>query len=149
MRSNLCPFHTAYGGEALSSELSQGACGPRPPGVAAASPGGRAEQPQMAGRMWTLGRRSAAGLLPRSAPPGLVHTGAGAPWPARNMPLRGRGDLRAGTAEACASSHAVSNLQASAGPRAQTEGDRAAGDALRTRARSGSGCTRETVDGTS
>uniref|UniRef100_K9IYU7 Frataxin, mitochondrial n=1 Tax=Desmodus rotundus TaxID=9430 RepID=K9IYU7_DESRO len=60
--------------------------------------------------MWTLGRRSAAGLLPRSAPPGLVHTGAGAPWPARNMPLRGRGDLRAGTAEACASSLASLSL---------------------------------------
>lgn len=62
--------------------------------------------------MWTLGRRSAAGLLPRSALAHFAHTGAGAARPVKNIPLSGHGDLRSGTAGACVSSHAVSTRQA-------------------------------------
>ncbi|XP_037013494.1 frataxin, mitochondrial [Artibeus jamaicensis] len=60
--------------------------------------------------MWTLGRRSAACLLPRSALPGLAHAGAGTAPPTRNIPLSDRGDLRSATAWAGASSPASLRL---------------------------------------
>ncbi|KAM5331785.1 frataxin, mitochondrial [Glossophaga mutica] len=60
--------------------------------------------------MWTLGRRSAVGLLPRSTLPGLAQTGAGTARPTRDIPLLGRGHLLSGTAGACASSCASLSL---------------------------------------
>ncbi|XP_054439024.1 frataxin, mitochondrial isoform X1 [Pteronotus mesoamericanus] len=60
--------------------------------------------------MWTFGLRSAAGLVPRSALLVLAQTRARTPRQTRNMPLSGHGDPRAGTAVACASSHASLSL---------------------------------------
>ncbi|KAM5261524.1 frataxin, mitochondrial isoform 3-T3 [Hipposideros larvatus] len=77
--------------------------------------------------MWTLGRRTAAGLLSRSAPPASAKTGAGTPRPARPTPPCGRRDLRAGTTAACAPGPAVSTRR-----RRETAH---VGDASRTRAR--------------
>ncbi|XP_036917599.1 frataxin, mitochondrial [Sturnira hondurensis] len=60
--------------------------------------------------MWTLGRRSAAGLLPRSALPSLAHTGVRTAPPTSNIPLSGRRDLRSRAGRACASSHTSLSL---------------------------------------
>ncbi|XP_030732907.1 frataxin, mitochondrial [Globicephala melas] len=50
--------------------------------------------------MWTLGRRVAASLLPRSAPPGSAQARAGAPRPTKDSRLYGCRGLRTGTAAA-------------------------------------------------
>ncbi|XP_067600337.1 frataxin, mitochondrial [Pseudorca crassidens] len=50
--------------------------------------------------MWTLGRRAAASLLPRSAPPGSAQARAGAPRPTKDSRLYGCRGLRTGTAAA-------------------------------------------------
>ncbi|XP_045696434.1 frataxin, mitochondrial [Phyllostomus hastatus] len=60
--------------------------------------------------MWTLRRRWAASLLPRSALPRLAQIRAGTSRPAKNIPLSSRGDLRSGTAGACVTSHASLSL---------------------------------------
>jgi len=60
--------------------------------------------------MWTLGRRVAAGLLPRSAPPGSAPAGAGARGPTRDAPLYGRRGLRVGTGATRVPSHASLSL---------------------------------------
>ncbi|XP_039105470.1 frataxin, mitochondrial [Hyaena hyaena] len=57
--------------------------------------------------MWTLGRRAAACLLPRAAPPGSARAGAGPPGPTRDAALHGRRGLRAGTAATRAPSRAT------------------------------------------
>uniref|UniRef100_G3T420 Frataxin, mitochondrial n=1 Tax=Loxodonta africana TaxID=9785 RepID=G3T420_LOXAF len=44
--------------------------------------------------MWTLGRRAAAGFLPRAAPPGLTQARAGAPGPPEGALLCGRRGLQ-------------------------------------------------------
>lgn len=64
----------------------------------------------MAGIMWAVGRRSAAGLLSRSALPGSPQTQVAAPRRAKNVPLSGRRHLRAGTAAACGPSLAGLSL---------------------------------------
>lgn len=78
----------------------------------------------MAGIMWAVGRRSAAGLLSRSALPGSPQTQVAAPRRAKNVPLSGRRHLRAGTAAACGPSLAVSTRGPPPG-RAPAQGDRA------------------------
>ncbi|XP_023982597.1 frataxin, mitochondrial isoform X2 [Physeter macrocephalus] len=50
--------------------------------------------------MWTLGRRAAASLLPRSAPPGSAQARAGAQRPTKDPRLYGCRGLRTGTAAA-------------------------------------------------
>ncbi|TKC45996.1 frataxin, mitochondrial [Monodon monoceros] len=50
--------------------------------------------------MWTLGRRAAASLLPRSAPPGSAQARAGAPRPTKDSRLYGCRGLRTGIAAA-------------------------------------------------
>ncbi|KAL2781393.1 frataxin, mitochondrial isoform 1 preproprotein [Daubentonia madagascariensis] len=60
--------------------------------------------------MWTLGRRAAAGLPPRSALPGPAQAFTPAPRPAGFAALCGRRGPRAGTAAAGAPRHASLNL---------------------------------------
>ncbi|XP_072618401.1 frataxin, mitochondrial [Vulpes vulpes] len=60
--------------------------------------------------MWTLGRRAATGLLPRSAPPGSAAAGAGTRGPTRAAPLHGGPGLRVGTGAARGPSHASLSL---------------------------------------
>ncbi|XP_044921007.1 frataxin, mitochondrial [Mustela nigripes] len=60
--------------------------------------------------MWTFGRRAAAGLLPRSAPPGSAPARAGTQGPTRNAPLYGRRGLRVGTGATRVPSHASLSL---------------------------------------
>ncbi|XP_057580210.1 frataxin, mitochondrial [Hippopotamus amphibius kiboko] len=60
--------------------------------------------------MWTLGRRAAANLLPRSASPGSAQARAGAPLPTKDPPPSGRRGLRTGTAAARARSQPSLNL---------------------------------------
>lgn len=62
--------------------------------------------------MWTFGRRAAAGLLPRSAPPGSAPARAGVQGPTKNAPLYGRRGLRVGTGATRVPSHAVSTRAA-------------------------------------
>ncbi|KAJ1058965.1 hypothetical protein K5549_001459 [Capra hircus] len=50
--------------------------------------------------MWTLGRRSVASFLPRSALPGFAPTSAGPPRPAKDLSLSRLQGLRIGTAAA-------------------------------------------------
>ena len=73
-----------------------------------ASPEQEAERPQIARSMWTLGRRAAASLLPRSAPPGSAQARAGAPRPTKDPRLYGCRGLRTGTAAAGTPSQPVS-----------------------------------------
>ncbi|MXQ79026.1 hypothetical protein E5288_WYG000211 [Bos mutus] len=61
--------------------------------------------------MWTLGRRSAASFLPRSALPGFAPTRAGAPRPAKDLSLSGLQGLRIGTAKAPARSQSSLSLR--------------------------------------
>ncbi|XP_062937067.1 frataxin, mitochondrial isoform X2 [Cynocephalus volans] len=60
--------------------------------------------------MWTLGRRAAAGFLPRSASPGPSQALTRASRPAGLAPLCSRRGLRVGTAAACAPRYASLNL---------------------------------------
>uniref|UniRef100_G1LK23 Frataxin n=1 Tax=Ailuropoda melanoleuca TaxID=9646 RepID=G1LK23_AILME len=60
--------------------------------------------------MWTLGRRAAAGLLPRSALPGSARAGGGAQRPTRTFPLYGRRDLSIWTGATRVFSHANLSL---------------------------------------
>lgn len=62
----------------------------------------------MAKSMWTLGRRSVASFLPRSALPGFAPTSAGPPRPAKDLSLSGLQGLRIGTAAAPERSQSVS-----------------------------------------
>nr|XP_031305694.1 frataxin, mitochondrial isoform X1 [Camelus dromedarius] len=61
--------------------------------------------------MWTFGRRAAAGLLPRSAPPGSAQARAGAPWPTKDPPPYGGRGLRTGTAAARAPTNSSVGLR--------------------------------------
>ncbi|XP_031305695.2 frataxin, mitochondrial [Camelus dromedarius] len=61
--------------------------------------------------MWTFGRRAAAGLLPRSAPPGSAQARAGAPWPTKDPPPYGGRGLRTGTAAARARNNSSVGLR--------------------------------------
>uniref|UniRef100_A0AAA9TRJ4 Frataxin n=1 Tax=Bos taurus TaxID=9913 RepID=A0AAA9TRJ4_BOVIN len=61
--------------------------------------------------MWTLGRRSVASFLPRSALPGFAPTRAGAPRPAKDLSLSGLPGLRIGTAKAPARSQSSLSLR--------------------------------------
>ncbi|XP_045628442.1 frataxin, mitochondrial [Ursus americanus] len=60
--------------------------------------------------MWALGRRAAAGLLPRSALPGSARAGGGARRPTRTSPLYGRRGLSIWTAATREPCHANLSL---------------------------------------
>ncbi|XP_004375901.2 frataxin, mitochondrial [Trichechus manatus latirostris] len=60
--------------------------------------------------MWTLGRRAAAGFLPRAAPQGLTQARAGVPRPTEDAWLCDRRGLRIGTTAGCAPCQASLNL---------------------------------------
>lgn len=81
-------------------------------------PGREGGAAQIAGSMWTLGPRWAAGLLSRSALRGSARTQPGTLRPARSIALGGRRSLRARTAVACAPRQAVSTRWPPPGPRA-------------------------------